>query len=188
MSIYSKLAGFVAAAALAIGLGAGGAQAHQPHSGEGWGAAGAAFSLQTPGLFTIAGDGTDAFEAGETVDIAQRQRRRGARRGRGARQRGVSPRRGASPRRGQRSRSSRRSRRGRDIGAGVAIGLGAAILGSIMSQQRAQGHGRAAYEAELEAAARRCAQRFRSFDWESGTYVTYGGEVRLCPYLEPYVY
>lgn len=30
----------------------------------------------------------------------------------------------------------------------------------------------------------RCAARFRSFDAESGTYVTYGGEVRVCPYLE----
>jgi len=30
----------------------------------------------------------------------------------------------------------------------------------------------------------RCAARFRSFDTETGTYVTFGGEVRVCPYLE----
>jgi hypothetical protein len=28
-----------------------------------------------------------------------------------------------------------------------------------------------------------CADRFRSFDPGTGTYVTYGGEVRVCPYL-----
>jgi hypothetical protein len=30
----------------------------------------------------------------------------------------------------------------------------------------------------------RCAAEYRSFDRETGTYVTYGGEVRVCPYLE----
>jgi hypothetical protein len=30
----------------------------------------------------------------------------------------------------------------------------------------------------------RCSARFRSFNTETGTYVTYGGEVRICPYLE----
>lgn len=30
----------------------------------------------------------------------------------------------------------------------------------------------------------RCAATFRSFDPRSGTYVTYGGETRRCPYLE----
>ena len=30
----------------------------------------------------------------------------------------------------------------------------------------------------------RCAASFRSFDPRSGTYVTYGGETRICPYLE----
>jgi hypothetical protein len=28
-----------------------------------------------------------------------------------------------------------------------------------------------------------CAQSFRSFDWRTGTYTTYNGERRLCPYL-----
>ena len=30
---------------------------------------------------------------------------------------------------------------------------------------------------------RLCAENFRSFDWNSGYYTTYGGERRLCPYL-----
>ncbi|MEZ5855274.1 MAG: BA14K family protein [Hyphomicrobiaceae bacterium] len=29
----------------------------------------------------------------------------------------------------------------------------------------------------------RCASRFRSFSVRTGTYITYGGEERLCPYL-----
>ncbi|MGD9803360.1 MAG: BA14K family protein [Hyphomicrobiaceae bacterium] len=30
----------------------------------------------------------------------------------------------------------------------------------------------------------RCADTFRSFDSSTGTYVTYDGETRTCPYLE----
>jgi hypothetical protein len=29
-----------------------------------------------------------------------------------------------------------------------------------------------------------CAQNFRSFEWNTGLYTTYGGEKRLCPYLK----
>ncbi len=32
-------------------------------------------------------------------------------------------------------------------------------------------------------AVARCAARFRSFDYRTGTYTTYEGETRLCPYL-----
>lgn len=32
-------------------------------------------------------------------------------------------------------------------------------------------------------AVARCASQFRSFDVRTGTYTTYEGEVRLCPYL-----
>lgn len=28
-----------------------------------------------------------------------------------------------------------------------------------------------------------CAQNFRSFEWNTGMYTTYGGERKLCPYL-----
>jgi BA14K-like protein len=33
------------------------------------------------------------------------------------------------------------------------------------------------------SAQERCAQRFRSFEWDTGLYTTYGGHKRLCPYL-----
>jgi hypothetical protein len=29
-----------------------------------------------------------------------------------------------------------------------------------------------------------CAQNFRSFEWNTGLYTTYGGDKRLCPYLK----
>jgi hypothetical protein len=35
-----------------------------------------------------------------------------------------------------------------------------------------------------EEAMAQCAAEFRSFDARTGTYVRYGGEVRVCPYLE----
>ena len=33
------------------------------------------------------------------------------------------------------------------------------------------------------SAKERCARRFRSFDWDTGLYTTYGGKTKLCPYL-----
>ena len=33
------------------------------------------------------------------------------------------------------------------------------------------------------AAKQRCADRFRSFEWDTGLYTTYRGPKRLCPYL-----
>ncbi len=47
----------------------------------------------------------------------------------------------------------------------------------------------AAYDDDSDAgfgsadAMQRCAETFRSFDPSTGTYVTYGGETRTCPYL-----
>jgi hypothetical protein len=35
-----------------------------------------------------------------------------------------------------------------------------------------------------EEAMEQCRAEFRSFDARTGTYVMYGGEVRVCPYLE----
>ena len=29
-----------------------------------------------------------------------------------------------------------------------------------------------------------CAQHFKSFEWETGYYTTYGGDHRVCPYLK----
>lgn len=72
--------------------------------------------------------------------------------------------------RDRRYRDRRRGLRGRDVG----IGIGAAIIGGMIASQAARAD---------RTAMQMCADRFRSFDWERGTYVTYGGEVRVCPYL-----
>jgi hypothetical protein len=31
-----------------------------------------------------------------------------------------------------------------------------------------------------------CARNFKSFEWRTGLYTTYGGEKKLCPYLRDY--
>ena len=41
----------------------------------------------------------------------------------------------------------------------------------------------AADEAVPYSAEERCASRFKSFDWDTGLYTTYGGRQKLCPYL-----
>lgn len=46
-----------------------------------------------------------------------------------------------------------------------------------------RGHGYAGYEAGPRSAKDRCARRFRSFEWETGLYTTYGGHKKPCPYL-----
>lgn len=58
--------------------------------------------------------------------------------------------------------------------AGVIIGsiIAGALIASAIQEGRAR-------ETDME----RCAARFRSFDWETGTYITYEGEERVCPYL-----
>lgn len=53
------------------------------------------------------------------------------------------------------------------------IGLG--IIGALVSQGLS--------EDAANSAMNRCASRFRSFEWDTGLYTTYGGEKVLCPYL-----
>lgn len=53
------------------------------------------------------------------------------------------------------------------------IGLG--IVGALVSQGLS--------ENAANSAMQRCASQFRSFEWDSGLYTTYGGEKVLCPYL-----
>jgi hypothetical protein len=62
---------------------------------------------------------------------------------------------------------------------GIEIGVGIAIL-AIIAASIAKSSG-------YKSAVRKCARDYRGFDRESGTYVTRSGNVRLCPYLEPYV-
>lgn len=54
----------------------------------------------------------------------------------------------------------------------IAGAVGAAIVGGAIYEGRSSGSD---YE--------RCAATFRSFNPSTGTYVTYGGEERVCPYL-----
>jgi|GEM_PF-6715495 len=84
----------------------------------------------------------------------------------------------------------------------IALGVGAAILGSALTANHYnnrryynRSYPRRTYYRSGSRyytggsyyaprwAKRKCARRFKSFDWYSGTYVTYGGRVRLCPYL-----
>lgn len=66
----------------------------------------------------------------------------------------------------------RRRHRGWNPGAAIVGGVAAAIIAGAIVQGRAR-------DDDVE----RCAAEFRSFDPRSGTYVTYGGETRVCPYL-----
>jgi len=72
----------------------------------------------------------------------------------------------------------RRYYRRRALTRGIGIGVGIGIL-AIIARESAN--------AEFQSAMRRCARDYRSFDWDTGTYVSYGGQVRLCPYLRPYI-
>ena len=98
----------------------------------------------------------------DTIKIAQKRRAPGMRQ---------------RPRKRPPLKRNKRSRRG--IHRGIEIGVGIAIL-AIIAAEAARSDG-------YDRAMRRCARDYRSFDWETGTYVTYGGRVRLCPYLGPYV-
>lgn len=80
-------------------------------------------------------------------------------------------------------------------GRGVALGLGAAIVGGIIANEiyrpRAgyyyddYAYDGPYYRPSRYAGSGRelCAQNFRSFEWNTGLYTTYGGEKRVCPYL-----
>lgn len=61
----------------------------------------------------------------------------------------------------------------RDWNPGAYIALG--VLGALMN------HGMS--ERQARSAMERCDARFRSFEWDTGLYTTYGGEKKLCPYL-----
>jgi hypothetical protein len=60
-----------------------------------------------------------------------------------------------------------------DINPGAFIALG--ILGALINSGYSESQARSAME--------RCDRRFRSFEWDTGLYTTFGGDKRLCPYL-----
>lgn len=78
---------------------------------------------------------------------------------------------------------------------GVGIGIGVGVLGAIIASEAYRpraGYYYDDYEYEGPYYAPSsyrgdprvlCAENFRSFEWNTGLYTTYGGEKRLCPYL-----
>ncbi|NJM35497.1 MAG: BA14K family protein [Rhodomicrobium sp.] len=60
-----------------------------------------------------------------------------------------------------------------DYNPGAYIALG--IIGSLIERGLSEGAARSAMQ--------RCDDRYRSFEWDTGYYTTYGGDKRLCPYL-----
>jgi hypothetical protein len=72
-----------------------------------------------------------------------------------------------------RHRGHRRHHHGGHGAAGI---IGAIIAGTLIAAAIQEGR---ADDDDME----RCAEEFRSFDWETGTYITYDGEERVCPYL-----
>jgi hypothetical protein len=63
------------------------------------------------------------------------------------------------------------------VAAGVALGVGALIVGSAIASSSARASSRASdYE--------RCASRYDSFDWDTGTYENEDGDRIVCPYLD----
>ena len=73
---------------------------------------------------------------------------------------------------------------GRGVGAGVALGVGALIVGSILASKHARAERRVVVVDRDEEAFQRCADDFRSFDWDTGTIVNRYGDRVACPYLD----
>ncbi len=81
-------------------------------------------------------------------------------------------------------------------GPGIGLGIGAGLLAGAIIADRAYAPRRGYYYDSADydgpyyapegySGDRRqlCAQNFRSFEWRTGMYTTYGGERRVCPYL-----
>lgn len=64
-----------------------------------------------------------------------------------------------------------------DFGAGLAVG----VIGSLIAQGVAEERAREIRDEEWRW--RKCDREFRSFEYDTGMYTTYGGERRVCPYL-----
>ncbi len=66
-------------------------------------------------------------------------------------------------------------------GRWVGLGIASAIVGSAIIAD--EGYRYRRYRYSGDGARQQCADRFRSFDWDSGTYMGYDGERHVCPYL-----
>lgn len=89
-------------------------------------------------------------------------------------------RRGGGHRGGHRGGHHHHRSRGRHGRRGDWVGpaVGGVIVGAIIANQASSA---SRSSSRHEAAKRRCAEQYRSYDWRSETYVTYGGQVRSCP-------
>ena len=81
------------------------------------------------------------------------------------------------------------------FGRGLGVGLGIGVLGAIIANEAYRPRAGYYYDdyaydgpydepADFAGDPRNlCAQRFRSFEWNTGLYTAYAGEKRVCPYL-----
>jgi len=86
-------------------------------------------------------------------------------------------------------------RRHGGFGRGLGVGLGIGVLGAIIANEAYRPragyyYDDYAYDGPYEEPAdfagdprNLCAQRFRSFEWNTGLYTADSGEKRVCPYL-----
>lgn len=61
----------------------------------------------------------------------------------------------------------------------IGLGIAGAVIGSAIIANEGYRYRRYPGVSARQA----CADRFRSFDWDSGTYMGYDGERHVCPYL-----
>ena len=62
----------------------------------------------------------------------------------------------------------------------MAIGIGALIIGGIVLSEAARAEHRQHHRGDWE----RCADRYRSFESDTGMFTGYDGERHVCPYLK----
>ena len=73
-------------------------------------------------------------------------------------------------------------RRGYRYGRGaIGLGIAGAIIGGAIIAN--EGYRYRRYRYAGVSARQQCADTYRSFDWDSGTYMGYDGVRHVCPYL-----
>ena len=75
-----------------------------------------------------------------------------------------------------------RGHRGYRYGRGaIGLGIAGAIIGGAIIAN--EGYRYRRYRYAGVSARQQCADTYRSFDWDSGTYMGYDGYRHVCPYL-----
>ena len=90
----------------------------------------------------------------------------------------IGPRRPIDTDRGHAPRPGKGRSRGRGIGGFVAGAMLVAAASSRSSRATSDGY---------MAAKRRCASKYKSYDWESDTYIARGGRVKTCKFVKRYL-